>query len=160
MRSIKPLAVLTILVPMMIWTAHAQAPQPAPSPAPGRVYPNPKTTPGDIIEPPGMAPKPALPKSVPEAQTKKEPDPALVKLDIGAIVIGSDDRNIGRVTNIDAEPNGWVKEIHVTVDSTDGTAGKIVVVKAGSFGRSKDGIRLSIPSSEVPKLPVAAGQPG
>jgi hypothetical protein len=157
MRSFRPLAVLTILVPMMTWVANAQEPQPAPSPAPGKVYPNPKTTPGEIIEPPGMAPKPPVPKSVPEAQAKKEPDPALVKLDIGAIVIGSDDRNVGRITNIAAEPNGWVKEIHVKVE---GTAGQVVVVKAGSFGRSKDGIRLSIPSSEVPKLPVIAEQPG
>ena len=166
MRSFKPLKVLTILSVscwmmtwLMTWPSNAQAPQPVP----GKVYPNPKTTPGttpgEIIEPPVIAPKPITPKSVPESQAKKEPDPALVKLDIGAIVIGSDDRNVGRVANISAEPSGWVKEIHVKVEATDGTTGKIVVVKAGNFGRSKDGIRLSIPLSEVSKLPVI-DQPG
>ncbi len=152
MQTFKPIAMLSILLLVMSGIAIAQAPE--------KAYPNPKTGPGEIIEPPGMLPKPTAPKPASEAKPKKEPDSTPVQLDVGAIVIGSDDRNVGRISKVAVEPDGWVKEIHVKLDAVEGAAGKIVVMRAGTFGRAKDGIRLSIPSSAVSKLPVIADQPG
>ncbi|MEQ1695505.1 MAG: hypothetical protein ABL901_06655 [Hyphomicrobiaceae bacterium] len=155
MRFHKPGAVLALVLAMADGVAVAQAPQTPPD----NVYPNPNTTPGEIIEPPGMAPKP-LPKPPTTAQSPKEPEQGPVKLEVGAIVIGSDDKNVGRVTKIAAETDGWVREIHVKIDGVSGASGKVVVVRAGGFGRGKDGIRLNVPSSAAAMLPEVTGEPG
>lgn len=140
-----------------LWSnaAAAQSPQP---PA-DKVYPDPRTTPGDIIEPPGMAPKP-LPKVSGNPPAQKETEQGPVNLEEGAIVIGADDKNVGRVSKVTAGADGWVQEIHIKIEGVEGASGKTFLVRAGNFGRGRDGIRLTVPSSAISTLPEVRGEPG
>jgi hypothetical protein len=102
--------------------------------------------------------KSATAPSAPEAASAKAAatTPASAPI-IGAAVIGSDGKEVGKVNRVSSGPNGELTEIRVNTSGTVGLTGALVAIPAGKIASSGDKVKLSLSSEEVSKLPKIGG---
>lgn len=82
--------------------------------------------------------------------------PAAADLALGAVVMGSDGKEVGKVNRVRTVASGAVAEIHV---QTTGKAG-IVAVPGDKITSGGSNVKLSLTSEEVSKLPALGGGNG
>ena len=160
-------------------TAEPAAPaMPAPAAATPAVAPAVKVAPVDAAKPAAVTPAAeaadaapaaeAAPEAAAEAAPAVEPAapapekaaasaaPKAGDLTLGAVVVGSDGKEVGKVNRVRTGASGAVSEIHVM------TAGKqgIVAVPGDRIASGGTSVKLSLTSDEVSKLPPLAGGNG
>ena len=90
------------------------------------------------------------------APQKSAAAPSAGDLALGAVVVGSDGKEVGKINRVRTGASGAVAEIHV---QTTGKAG-IVAVPGDKITSGGSNVKLSQTSEEVSKLPALGGGNG
>ena len=92
--------------------------------------------------------EPAAPAAA--ASTLKASDFAL-----GAVVVGSDGKQVGTINRVRSEASGMVSEIHVATSATN-----VIAVPGDKIASGGKDVKLSLTSDEAGKLPAVGGKEG
>ena len=79
---------------------------------------------------------------------------------LGAVVIGSDGKEVGKVNRVSSGAGGEITEIHVNTSGATGLTGSIVAISGDKIASGGDKVKLSLTSDEVSKLPKLDGGNG
>ena len=96
------------------------------------------------------APAAAEPAAPATASTLKASDFAL-----GAVVVGSDGKQVGTINRVRSEASGMVSEIHVATSATN-----VIAVPGDKIASGGKDVKLSLTSDEAGKLPAVGGKEG
>ena len=136
-------------------TAPAPAAVTEPAPAAEAAVPAAEAAPeADAPAPAAEAALAAAPAAAPAPAAKTAAGPSASELALGAVVIGSDGKEVGKVNRVRTGASGAVTEIHV--QTTGGTA--IVSVPGDKIASGGKDVKLSLTSEEVGKLPAVGGK--
>ncbi len=137
---------------------------PAPATAAPAVAPAVKVAPVEAAKPAAEAPAaeaveaaPAA-DAAPEAAAEAAPAaaPKAGDLALGAVVVGADGKQVGKINRVRTGASGAVSEIHVMTGGKQG----IVAVPGDRIASGGASVKLSLTSDEVSKLPPLGGGNG
>lgn len=138
---------------------------PAPATAAPAVAPAVKVAPVEAVKPAAEAPAAEAVEAAPAADAAPAPEKAAAApagapkagdLALGAVVVGADGKEVGKINRVRTGASGAVSEIHVMTGGKQG----MVAVPGDRIASGGASVKLSLTSDEVSKLPPLGGGNG